>query len=200
MALASATNRTKIAGLLGWHATRSGDEHISLLEHVGHMKNGQNDTYYFTGKSITTVSSSPFLGTLRKKGLEAMYTVDPVDEHHVHQLREFDGMKLKSATHEGLDLNGEDEKKRLEMKKILSDKVDKVLVSSLTALYGLLSHGVLVKGSSMSMGARYGSAGPFLVKPPGRGAALHSQSQYEQPSMMKIVLRQYVRLRVLPMR
>ena len=71
-------------------------------------------------------------------------------------------MKLKSATQEGLDLNGEDEKKRLEMKKILGDKVDKVLVSSLMALYGLLSHGVLVKGPSMSMDARYGSAGPFL--------------------------------------
>ena len=72
------------------------------------MKDGQNETFYFTGKSITTVSSSPFLGTLNKKGLEAMYTVDPVDEHHVHQLREFDGMKLKSTTKEGLGLNDED--------------------------------------------------------------------------------------------
>ena len=77
-------------------------------------------------------------------------------------------MKLKSATQEGLDLNGEDEKKRLEMKKILGDKVDKVLASSRMALCGLLSHGVLVKGSPMSMDARYGSTGPFLAKPPGR--------------------------------
>ena len=178
------TSRTKIAELLGWHSTKSGDEHTSLTDHVDRMKGGQNDIYDFTGKSITAVSSSPFLETLRKKGLEAMYTVDPVDEHHVHQLREFDGMKLKSTTKEGLDLNDEDEKKRLEMKEVLGDKVDKVLVSSRMALYGLLSHGVLVKGSSMSMGARYGSAGPFLVKPPGRGAAPHSQSHYEQPSMM----------------
>ena len=57
------------------------------MKNVGRMKDGQNDIYYFTGKSITTVSSSPFLGTLNKKGSEAMYTVDPVDEHHVRQLR-----------------------------------------------------------------------------------------------------------------
>ena len=82
-----ATNRTKIAELFGWHATRSSDKHLSLLEHVGRMKDGQTYIYYFTDKSITTVSSSPFLGTLNKKGLEAMYTVDPVDKRHVRQLR-----------------------------------------------------------------------------------------------------------------
>jgi hypothetical protein len=67
------------------------------------------------------------------------------------------------------------------------------------ALCGLLSHGILVKGSSMSMGARYGSPGTFLVKPPDQGAAPHPQSHYEQPNMMKIVLRHYVRVRLLPM-
>merc|ERR1712222_246060 len=36
-----------------------------------------------TGESITAVSSSPFLETLRKKGLEVMYMVDPVDEYAV---------------------------------------------------------------------------------------------------------------------
>merc|ERR1719253_713612 len=34
------------------------------------MKEGQNDIYYITGESIAQVSSSPFLETMRKKGLE----------------------------------------------------------------------------------------------------------------------------------
>merc|ERR1712226_1294051 len=51
----------------------------------------------------------------------------------------------------------------------------------------------------MSSGARYGSAGTFLVKPPVGGASPHPQSHYEQPNMMKIVLRHYVRVRLLPM-
>jgi len=67
------------------------------------------------------------------------------------------------------------------------------------ALCGLLSHGILCKGCSMSMGARYGSEGTFLVKPPDQGAAPHPRSHFEQPNMMKIVLRHYVRVRLLPM-
>ena len=34
---------------------------------------GQNDIFYITGESIAGVSSSPFLETLRKKGIEVLY-------------------------------------------------------------------------------------------------------------------------------
>merc|ERR1711953_1643655 len=58
------------------------------------------------------------------------------------QLKEFDGKKLKSITKEGLDLEDEDEKKKLEeqkaefeslcklIKEVLGDKVEKVIVSN----------------------------------------------------------------------
>merc|ERR1712242_527319 len=135
------TNRTKVAELLRFHTSKSGDEQISLKEYVDRMKEGQNDIYYITGESITAVSSSPFLENLRKKGLEVMYMVDPVDEYALQQLKEFDGKKLKSTTKEGLDIEDEDEKKKLEelksefepltklMKEVLGDKVEKVTVS-----------------------------------------------------------------------
>merc|ERR1712002_1153416 len=135
------TNRTKIAELLRWHTSKSGDEQISLKEYVDRMKEGQQDIYYITGESIVAVSSSPFLETLRKKGLEVLYMVDPVDEYCVQQLKEFDGKKLKSTTKEGLELDDEDEKKKLEelkaefepltklMKEVLGDKTEKVVVS-----------------------------------------------------------------------
>merc|ERR1711953_356999 len=67
---------------------------------------------------------------------------DPIDEYAVQQLKEFDGKKLKSTTKEGLDIDDEDEKKKMEelkaefepltklMKEVLGDKVEKVLVSS----------------------------------------------------------------------
>merc|ERR1712224_478819 len=104
-------------------------------------KEGQNDIYYITGESIAQVSSSPFLEQLRKKGLEVLYMVDPVDEYAVQQLKEFDGKKLKSTTKEGLDIADEDEKKKIEelkaefepltklMKEVLGDKTEKVIVS-----------------------------------------------------------------------
>ena len=99
------TNRTKIAELLRFHTSKSGDEQISLKEYVDRMKEGQNDIFYITGESIVAVSSSPFLETLRKKGIEVLYMVDPVDEYATQQLKEFDGKKLKSTTKEaGLEI------------------------------------------------------------------------------------------------
>merc|ERR1712079_39438 len=136
------TNRTKVAELMRYHTSKSGDEQISFKEYVDRMKEGQNDIYYITGESIAAVSSSPFLESLRKKGLEVMYMVDPIDEYAVQQLKEFDGKKLKSTTKEGLEIDDEDEKKKVEelkaefepltklMIEVLGDKVEKVMVSS----------------------------------------------------------------------
>merc|ERR1711861_110122 len=135
------TNRAKIADLLRFQTSKSGDEFISLKEYVDRMKEGQNDIYYITGESVAAVSSSPFIEALRKRGLEVLYMVDPIDEYAVQQLKEFDGKKLKSTTKEGLDIEDEDEKKKLEelkaefepltklMKEVLGDKVEKVVVS-----------------------------------------------------------------------
>ena len=52
------------------------------------------------------------LEIFKKKGLEVLYMVDPIDEYAVQQLKEFEGKKLKSTTKEGLELDDEDEKKK----------------------------------------------------------------------------------------
>merc|ERR1712182_117268 len=132
------TNRAKLAELLRYQTSHGGDEMISLKEYCDRMKEGQNDIYYITGESIQGVSSSPFIETLRKKGIEVIYMVDPIDEYCVQQLKEYDSMKLKSVTKEGLDLDTEEEKKKTEelkaeyeplcklIKEVLGDKVEKV--------------------------------------------------------------------------
>jgi molecular chaperone HtpG len=137
------TNRTKIAELLRYHTSKSGEELVSLKEYVSRMKEGQKDIFYITGESRQMVSNSPFLEGLKKKGFEVLFMVDPIDEYAVQQLKEFDGKKLKSCTKEGLDLEeGEDEKKKQEelkaqyeglcklIKDVLGDKVEKVQVST----------------------------------------------------------------------
>merc|ERR1712159_869463 len=136
------TNRAKLADLLRFQTSKSGDDLISLKEYIDRMKEGQSDIYYITGESISAVDASPFIETLKKKGLEVLYMVDPIDEYCVQQLKEFEGKKLKSVTKEGLDLDDEDEKKTLEeqkaayeglcklIKEVLADKIEKVVVSN----------------------------------------------------------------------
>merc|ERR1719506_2622669 len=83
------TNRNKIADLIRYQTSKSGDEMISLKEYVDRMKEGQEDVYYITGESIQAVASSPFLEGLKKKGLEVLYLVDPIDEYAVQQIKEY---------------------------------------------------------------------------------------------------------------
>jgi molecular chaperone HtpG len=136
-------NRTKLAELLRYHSTKSGEDLVSFKEYVQRMKEGQKSIYYITGESTQAVANSPFIEGLKKRGIEVLFLVDPIDEYAVQQLKEYDGKKLVSCTKEGLDLEEtEEEKKKKEeekakfeslcklMKDVLGDKVEKVQIGS----------------------------------------------------------------------
>merc|ERR1712048_1532086 len=109
---------------------------------VERMKETQESIFYITAETKALAESSPFLEALKKRNLEVLYMTDPIDEHAVQQLKEYDGKKLVNVTKEGLDLGlDEDEKKTFEeqkvkfenlckkMKEVLGDKVEDVMVT-----------------------------------------------------------------------
>jgi len=135
-------NRKKLADLLRFYSSKSGDEMVSFKDYLGRMKDPQKNIYYITGESKKVVETSPFLEVLRKKGFEVLYMTDPIDEYAVQQLRDYDGKKLICATKEGLELEMSDEEKKAKeeegksfealckkVKEILGEKVEKVVLS-----------------------------------------------------------------------
>jgi molecular chaperone HtpG len=137
------TNRKKLADLLRFQSSKTGEDLISFKDYVQRMKEGQKDIYYITGESRAQVAQSPFIESLKNKGYEVLYLVDPIDEYMVQQMKDYDDHKLKSVTKEGLELDEtDDEKKKREeekakfeplcklMKDILGDKVEKVMLGT----------------------------------------------------------------------
>merc|ERR1712168_893896 len=136
-------SRAKVAELLRYFSSASGDELTSLKDYVSRMEENQKDIYYITGESKEIVAASAFVEKVKKKGFEVLYLVDPIDEYAVQQLKEYDGKKLMCVTKEGLELPEDDEEKKRQeelkaefeelckvIKEILDKKIEKVVVSN----------------------------------------------------------------------
>lgn len=120
-------NRAKLADLLRYHSSASGDEVTSLKDYTTRMKENQKDIYFITGENKEQVAHSAFVERVKSRGFEVLYMTEPIDEYAVQQLKEYDGKKLVSVTKEGLELpEDEEEKKKREEKKAKYEALCKV--------------------------------------------------------------------------
>ena len=137
------TNIQKLAKLLRYYSSKSGDEMTSLDSYISSMKEEQDSIYYIIGESKKSVENSPFIEKLKAKDYEVLYMFDTIDEYVVQHLTNYENKKLVCCTKEGMKLNeSEDEKKQYEsdkefsndlcalIKETLVGNVDKVVQSN----------------------------------------------------------------------
>lgn len=145
------TNRNKLASLLRYETSKSDGDLISLDEYIENMKEGQTNIYYMTSDSVKSIQNSPFLDYFKTKDYEVLYMVDPLDEYITQQLRDYKEKKLLCITKENVDLNANDDEKQEHeknntefkgvcdyIKSVLSDEVEKVVVSNRLEKYPFL--------------------------------------------------------------
>lgn len=91
-------NKELITSLLRWKTTKSDGAIRSLAEVKNDLNTGQDTIWYHTSVDKERIASAPVLEGFRKRGWEVVLMDDPVDEWVVMNLREFDGVPLKSVS------------------------------------------------------------------------------------------------------
>merc|ERR1712146_117747 len=137
------SNRTKLAKLLRFQTSKTGDNWTSLEKYISRMGKGQKNIYYISAESKEAAEKSPYLERFRKKGIEVLYYTDPIDEYAMPQLTEFKGFQFMGANKENLKFDDDEEeekkiKKLTETHKKLTDwfketlgsKIEKAVVSN----------------------------------------------------------------------
>lgn len=134
----------KLKDLLLFMSSKEG-KLTTLKEYVERMPESQKKIFYATAKDKETIENLPQMETLRDKGIEVLYLLDPVDEFAMETLRNYDEKPFHSISRGDLgldDAESQEVKKETEeigkengalmkdIKEVLGDKVADVKVSS----------------------------------------------------------------------
>tara|TARA_B100000902_G_scaffold399439_1_gene470292 strand:- start:1290 stop:3197 length:1908 start_codon:yes stop_codon:yes gene_type:complete len=128
-------NRAKLAKLLRFNSSNSPDKYISLDNYLENMKDGQENIYFITGQSISSLSNSPFIEKLKEKGYDVLYFVDPIDEYMIQNMKEYEKIKLVDVSKEVIEFNNDEDMSDNKglvnyLKRILEKKVQDVKISN----------------------------------------------------------------------
>ncbi|MDW7774204.1 MAG: molecular chaperone HtpG [Desulfobulbaceae bacterium] len=97
--------REELGELLRFESSMSGEgELISLADYVGRMQEGQDKIYYINGPSRQALEYGPYVEMFRKKNIEIIYTLEPIDDFVLSHLGAYEDKKLISADRADLQL------------------------------------------------------------------------------------------------
>ena len=102
-------NQKAILDISTFASTHEPEQATTLQQYLERMREGQDDIYYLTGESRSTVENSPHMEAFRDKGFEVLLLTDPVDEVWVGGVYEYAGKRLQSIAKGQVDLDTNDE-------------------------------------------------------------------------------------------
>lgn len=118
--------RAKLSKFLRYRTSKTkSDELVSLQQYIENLPESVKKNkmiYYMAGSSYDEVNRSPFMERLREKDIEVLYLIDPVDEHTIQALREFEDFKFQNIAKDGLKLDADEEKAMEEELKALGEE------------------------------------------------------------------------------
>lgn len=142
--------RAELGKLLRFESSKSKESTpIGLDEYLLRTSPDQEEIYYINGPSRDAIEAGPYVEMFRKKDIEIIYTMEPIDDFVLSHLAEYEGKKFVSADRADLSLDdkggsaddkqadegeglADDKSKELIgwLKKTLNDKVNDVSISS----------------------------------------------------------------------
>ena len=140
--------RDDLGRLLRFESSKSeAGKPVGLADYLLRMNPDQQEIYYINGMNRAAIEAGPYVEMFRKRDIEIIYTMEPIDDFVLSHLGEFEGKKLVSADRADLSIPETEEEKKAEedqkegldstrsealliwLKKTLADGVQEVIVS-----------------------------------------------------------------------
>jgi molecular chaperone HtpG len=136
---------------------------ISLADYVLRMSPDQETIYYINGPSRAAIEAGPYVEMFKKKDIEIIYTMEPIDDFVLSHLGEFDGKKLVSADRADLDIP-ETEQEKKDEEETADQKLD---ADSADALVTWLKEALKEQVADVIVSKRLVDAPAMIVNPDG---------------------------------
>ena len=120
---------------------------VALADYILRMSPDQTEIYYINGPSRAAIEAGPYTEMFRKKDIEILYTMEPIDDFVLSHLGEFEGKKLVSADRADISIPETEQEKQADaategglddaaresllawLKETLADSVQEVIAS-----------------------------------------------------------------------
>ncbi|MGI6100291.1 MAG: molecular chaperone HtpG [Lentisphaerae bacterium] len=110
-------NGDKLKELMLFASDRTADDGlISLRQYRNAMPSTQQEIYYLKAETLANARGNPHVEAFRKRELDVLFFVDPIDEWIIDALGEYDGCKFRAIDQGEIELGTEEEKSQAKEK------------------------------------------------------------------------------------